>query len=62
MATTAAMQSAQTALEAGVFTKRIGYTTYRVGIHFSEVSKETAEDKIMRLVKNEADMRKGAGP
>jgi len=62
MATTAAMQSAQITPEAGVFTKRIGYTTYRVGVHFSEVSKETAQDKIMRLVKNEADIRKGASP
>ena len=62
MTTTAAMQSAQITPEAGAFTKRIGYTTYRVGVHFSAASTETAEDKIMRLVKNEADMRKGASP
>ena len=40
--------------EAGAFTKRIGYTTYRVGVHFSGTSTETAQDKILRLVKNEA--------
>jgi len=54
-----AAPAAQSALEAGVFTKRIGYTTYRVGVHFSGVSKETAQDKILRLVKNEAAVGKG---
>jgi len=62
MAITAAMQSAQITPEAGVFTKRIGYTTYHVGVHFSRTNTETAQDKIMRLVKNEAEIRKGAGP
>ena len=40
--------------EAGAFYKRIGSTTYRVGIHFSWSSKETAQDKIVRLVRMEA--------
>ena len=62
MTTTAALHSAQITPEAGAFTKRIGYTTYRVGVHFSEASKETAQDKILRLVKNEAAARKEAGP
>ena len=44
----------RTTCEAVTFTKRIGCTTYRVGVHFSEVSTETAQDKILRLVKNEA--------
>jgi len=57
-----AIQPAQTALEAGVFTKRVGYTTYHVGVHFSGTSTETAWDKILRLVKNEAAARKEAGP
>ena len=52
MTTTAAMQSAQITPEAGEFTKRVGYTTYRVGVHFSGTSTETAQDKILRLVKN----------
>ena len=46
--------------EAGRFTKRIGYTTYRVGVHFSRTSRETAKDKIQRLMKNEAMSGKGA--
>ena len=39
---------------AGVFTRRIGSTVYRVGVHYSRTSKETMRDKIMRLVKSEA--------
>jgi len=38
----------------GYFIKRIGNTTYRVGVHFSGTNTETARDKIMRLVKTEA--------
>lgn len=38
----------------GTFTKRIGYTTYHVGVHFSSTNTETAVDKILRLIKNEA--------
>lgn len=45
--------------EAGAFTKRIGHTVYRVGVHFSNKSGETAQDKIFRLVKNEASTGKG---
>ena len=36
------------------FTKRIGHTTYRVGVHFSETNTETARDKISRLIRNES--------
>jgi hypothetical protein len=36
------------------FEKRLGSTLYVVNVHFSETSKETMNDKIMRLVKNEA--------
>jgi hypothetical protein len=35
-------------------TKRIGSTTYKVSVHFSRTSKETASDKIMRLIEREA--------
>ena len=35
------------------FTKRIGSTVYKVGIYFKQDAKETMEDKIIRLVKNE---------
>ena len=54
MTNTAAIQSAQITPEAGTFTKRVGYTTYHVGVHFSEASKETAADKIARLIRMEA--------
>ena len=46
--------------KAGTFTKRIGFTTYRVGIHFSGTSRETAQDKITRLVRMEAQSGKVA--
>jgi hypothetical protein len=35
-------------------TKRIGQTTYKVNVHFSETSKETMSDKVVRLIRNEA--------
>ena len=47
-------QVTKTNREAGVFTKRIGYTVYHVGVYFSDTSKETARDKILRLIQNEA--------
>ena len=33
--------------------KQIGKTTYSVRVHFSETAKETMEDKIKRMLKNE---------
>ena len=33
--------------------KRIGNTTYKVNVHFSTTSKETIDDKIMRLIQND---------
>lgn len=47
--------------EPSSFTKRIGGTTYKVAVHFSDTSKETVSDKILRLVKSEAQDRKAAG-
>ena len=35
------------------FTKRIGSTTYNVSVHFSKTSKETMNDKIIRLIRND---------
>lgn len=35
------------------FVKRIGSTTYVVAVHFSQTSKETAEDKLLRLMERE---------
>jgi hypothetical protein len=34
--------------------KKVGNTTYDVHIHFSQTSKETMTDKVMRLIRNEA--------
>jgi len=36
------------------FEKRLGSTLYLVNVHFSETSTETMKDKILRLVKSEA--------
>ena len=38
---------------APVLVRKIGKTTYMVGIHFSETSKETMDDKVARLVKSD---------
>ena len=38
-------------------TRRIGQTNYRVNVHFSRTSRETMNDKIMRLIKNEASAK-----
>lgn len=35
------------------FKRKIGKTTYVVRVHFSETSKETMEDKIKRLLREE---------
>jgi len=35
------------------FSKRVGSTTYRVNVYYSRTSKETMDDKIIRLIRNE---------
>ena len=40
------------------FVKRIGKSTYRVKVHFSQTSKETINDKVLRLIRNEVQSRK----
>ena len=35
------------------FTKKIGKATYQVKIHFSQNSKQTFSDKVLRLVKSD---------
>ena len=39
------------------FVKRIGSTTYKVSVHFSKTSKETMNDKILRLIEREAQQK-----
>jgi hypothetical protein len=34
--------------------KKVGSTIYTVNVHFSKTSKETIEDKILRLIEREA--------
>lgn len=43
---------------APILVRKIGKTTYMVGIHFSQTSKETMDDKVLRLIKN--DIRNAA--
>jgi hypothetical protein len=50
--TTNAPEKAQEA-EQPHFVKRIGKTTYKVNVHFSTTSKETINDKIIRMLRNE---------
>ena len=40
------------------FSKRIGSVVYEVTIHFNQDAKETMDDKILRLIKNEAQSGK----
>ncbi len=35
--------------------KRIGNTTFDIHIHFSETSRETFTDKVVRLIENDSD-------
>ena len=39
--------------EPSKFQKRIGSTVYSVSVHFSNTSKETIEDKILKLIESE---------
>ena len=43
------------------FTRRFGSTIFRVAVHMNPNSKETAEAKIARLVRMEADAEKAGG-
>ncbi|MCL2841629.1 MAG: hypothetical protein FWE05_12755 [Defluviitaleaceae bacterium] len=36
-----------------VLIKRIGSTTYKVGVHFNKSATETYSDKVLRLAKND---------
>lgn len=40
--------------ESNTFTKKIGQTTYVVRFHYSEDAKETMQEKINRMLVNEA--------
>ena len=38
------------------FSKRIGSSLYKVNVYFSKENKETIDDKILRLAKNDLNM------
>ena len=44
-----------TAEKTPTITRRIGNTTFDIHVHFSETSKETFTDKVLRLIKNDAN-------
>jgi len=44
-----------------VLQRRIGSTLYRARAHFSESSKETVDDKILRLLKNDLNLAPSHG-
>ena len=48
------MKQTKDTLKENVITRRIGSTTYKLKVHFSENATETMEEKILRMVKNEA--------
>jgi len=43
----------QTRIHTERFSRNIGRTTYRIGIHFSPNARETLDEKIRRLLKND---------
>ena len=45
-------KAAQTS-PAGTFSMKLGKTTYVVGVHFSQTAKDTLEDKMKRLMKDD---------
>ena len=44
------------------FVKRIGKTTYRVRVHFNQNSRETMQDKIIRMLRNEVSQSQEPPP
>ena len=50
---TAGTTPARAPADAPALAKKIGKTTYKVRVHFSDTSTETMSDKIKRMLKNE---------
>ena len=44
-----------------VLKRRIGSTTYRVRLHFNPESRETLDDKVLRLLKNDLNLSPSHG-
>ena len=45
--------------ESPALVKTIGKTTYIVNVHSSETARETAADKLKRLISTDAELREG---
>ena len=56
--TSAAVTSGNIAKTEPVIPLRIGSTTFEVAIRFSETSKETLEDKLLRLILSDSEVSK----
>ena len=48
------MKQTKDTFKENTITRRIGSTTYKLKVHFSENATETMEEKILRMVKNES--------
>lgn len=48
--------TAAKAKPAGTFNMRMGNTTYVIGVHFSKTSRDTLEDKMKRLMRDDVKM------
>ena len=48
------MKQTKDTFKENIITRRIGSTTYKVRVEFSENATETMEEKILRMVKNES--------
>ena len=53
MAQNTTTAKAPKAAPAGTFSMKLGKTTYVVGVHFSQTAKDTLEDKMKRLMKDD---------
>ena len=49
------MKNTQTPQQEQYILRRIGSTTYKVKVVFSDDSRETMEDKILRIIRNSTD-------
>ena len=47
--------TADTSSDTPVLTMKIGNTTFLIGIHFNQDSKETMEDKIRKLIRRDIE-------
>ena len=56
--TAARTQGVNATAEPLKFSRRVGSTTFHVNVYFNPAAKETAQDKIARLIRNDATFGK----